>query len=302
MTHEEKAKLYDELKVKAQELAEDGYIDKLALVDMFPELKESMDEMIRKLLISFVKYDMPDNYSDDISKEECLAWLEKQDKKKSIDDLTQQEAMDIAVAKCHEWDEQKPADEVEPKFKAGDWVVYKGDICQIVKREEDCNKLVTVFGTEKEPVNERNLSTARLWNIKDAKDGDVLADKFGVILFRKIGNEKYADAVDYYCAGFETGGFIIQKGVSYWGLSKEEELRPTTLEQRVRFFDTMGNAGYAWDAEKKELKKIEQKPQSTWKPSLAQLNALSIVSKGNIPDDIDEIISLYNDLKKLWEE
>ena len=78
MTQEEKAKLYDELKVKAQELAEDGYIDKLALVDMFPELKKSKDEGIRQLLISFVKYDMPDNYSDDFSKEDCLAWLEKQ--------------------------------------------------------------------------------------------------------------------------------------------------------------------------------------------------------------------------------
>lgn len=43
-------------------------------------------------------------------------------------------------------------------------------------------------------------------------------------------------------------------------------------------------------------------PQNTWKPSMAQLNALSIVSKGNAPDDIDAIQSLYNDLKKLREE
>lgn len=41
------------------------------------------------------------------------------------------------------------------------------------------------------------------------------------------------------------------------------------------------------------------KPQNTWKPSIAQLNALSIVSKGNAPDDIEAIVSLYNDLKKL---
>lgn len=40
--------------------------------------KESEDERIRKLLVRFVKYDMPDNYSDDFSKEDCLAWLEKQ--------------------------------------------------------------------------------------------------------------------------------------------------------------------------------------------------------------------------------
>ena len=41
--------------------------------------------------------------------------------------------------------------------------------------------------------------------------------------------------------------------------------------------------------------------QNRWKPSLAQLNALSIVSKGYAPEDIEEIKSLYNDLKKLTE-
>lgn len=43
-------------------------------------------------------------------------------------------------------------------------------------------------------------------------------------------------------------------------------------------------------------------PQPQWKPSIAQLNALSIVSKGNAPDDIEAIVSLYQDLKKLREE
>ena len=41
------------------------------------------------------------------------------------------------------------------------------------------------------------------------------------------------------------------------------------------------------------------KDRYTWKPSIAQLNALSIVSKGNAPDDIEAIVSLYADLKKL---
>jgi hypothetical protein len=44
------------------------------------------------------------------------------------------------------------------------------------------------------------------------------------------------------------------------------------------------------------------KDRYTWKPSITQLNALSIVSKGNAPDDIEAIVSLYNDLKKLREE
>ena len=48
------------------------------------------------------------------------------------------------------------------------------------------------------------------------------------------------------------------------------------------------------------LKSLKQR--IVWKPSLAQMNVLSIVSKGNAPDDIDAIQSLYNDLKKLKEE
>lgn len=44
------------------------------------------------------------------------------------------------------------------------------------------------------------------------------------------------------------------------------------------------------------------KDRCTWKPSLAQINALSIVSKGNAPDDMEAIVSLYQDLKKLREE
>jgi len=47
------------------------------------------------------------------------------------------------------------------------------------------------------------------------------------------------------------------------------------------------------------LKSLKQR--YTWKPNIAQLNALSIVSKGNAPDDIEAIVSLYNDLKKLTE-
>lgn len=43
----------------------------------------------------------------DIVVNEYESWLEKQGQKKCIDDLTQQEAMDIAVAKCFEQGEQK---------------------------------------------------------------------------------------------------------------------------------------------------------------------------------------------------
>lgn len=244
MTQEEKAKLYDELKVKAQELTEDGYIDKLALVDMFPELKESKDEGIRQLLISFVKYDMPNNYSDDFSKEDCLAWLEKQ-----CENGTKGNEREIPNS------EQNPADKAEPKFKAGDWIYHEisGNTFHINRIENR-----TYISDEGATISFGRQKDWRLWIIQDAKDGDVLADGVGVILFRKIGNKKDANVVDYHCAVFKSGSFIIQKGVSYWGYSNDEQLRPATKEQCERFFATMRDVGYKWDADKKELKKLRE--------------------------------------------
>ena len=51
----------------------------------FPELAESEDERIRQLLVRFVKYDMDDNYSDEFSKEQCIAYLEKQKEQKPVE-------------------------------------------------------------------------------------------------------------------------------------------------------------------------------------------------------------------------
>ena len=39
----------------------------------------------------------------------------------------------------------------------------------------------------------------------------------------------------------------------------DEDVKPATKEQRDLLFQKMKEAGYEWDADKKELKKIEQK-------------------------------------------
>ena len=91
--------------------------------DNVPELKESEDERARKRLIAMCQHYIEcysfDQFNLDGYKE-ALAWLEKQREKKSIEDLTQQEAMDIAVAKCFEQSEQKHALDIEIPFGAKD--------------------------------------------------------------------------------------------------------------------------------------------------------------------------------------
>mgnify|MGYP007069925296 CR=1 FL=1 len=87
MNEKIKAKAYDEALERAKRLQHDN----AWVTTIFPELKESEDEemeseheRIRKLLVRFVKYEMPDNYSDDISKDSCLAYLEKQKEQKIL--------------------------------------------------------------------------------------------------------------------------------------------------------------------------------------------------------------------------
>ena len=54
-----------------------GFIKKEWIENIFPELKESEDERIRKSLIDFVEQ-YGDNYYGQIAKASAIAWLEKQ--------------------------------------------------------------------------------------------------------------------------------------------------------------------------------------------------------------------------------
>lgn len=166
----QKAKAYDNALEIAK--SKWHYKDKPCFVDvteLFPELKENRDEEIRKKLINLVNksneqggyalhkweademlawleklkvfaehgyglYDFGNNGFTYIGNTTCdnVSLLEKQDEQKPIDDLTQQEAMDIAVAKCFEQGGQKPVDKVEPFDKfAGltDFERTLADIC-----------------------------------------------------------------------------------------------------------------------------------------------------------------------------
>lgn len=81
MTQEEKAKRYDEVLEQAKSWYVDAQLDfKKSLETLLPELKESEDKRIRKALISILKSDFEkDTTIFDISIEQILAWLEKQE-------------------------------------------------------------------------------------------------------------------------------------------------------------------------------------------------------------------------------
>lgn len=155
--------------------------------EVFPELNESEDERLRKEIIEFIKVSKPEwkNYSDYSS---WIAWLEKQ--------------------KYHK---PKNAYKIEPKFKVGDWITNNIEIVQITGYDIDYGYQVDYKGNLQHRDTDIIEKEYHLWTIQDAKDGDVLVDKYAIIIFRKIGNYVLDDVVDFYiCYSFEKG-IIIQR-------------------------------------------------------------------------------------------
>ena len=81
MTEKEKAEAYDKGIERAKKLYGNGIAE-----EIFPELKESDDERIRRWIINDIRYNMnnePLNNSEYKKKaEKAIAWLEKQGEQK----------------------------------------------------------------------------------------------------------------------------------------------------------------------------------------------------------------------------
>ena len=103
MTQEQKAKAYDEaLKVLHKYDGANIMFTQDLKEEMFPEIRESEDERIRKKLISYfsaVKGFSTLEYNYGISNEDAIAWLEKQGKQKSAE-WSEKEQQIIKDAAC----------------------------------------------------------------------------------------------------------------------------------------------------------------------------------------------------------
>ena len=229
----EKAKAYDETIERAKKLYGNGIAE-----EIFPELKESQDEKIRKWIIDDIRYNMnnePLNNSEYKKKaEKAIAWLEKQGK--------------------------QLADKNEPRFEVGDWVVFitSESVYQVEKKENYEYTLRHILGGSMcLPFSNEKL--IREWTIQDAKDGDVICYRDEISLYKHdIKNctkqETTFGGFVYYCC-YDGKRFITD---SLYMLTKQDEIdiHPATKEQRDVLMKVMNDAGYEWDSEKKELKKL----------------------------------------------
>lgn len=154
---------------------------------------------------------------------------------------------------------------VQANFKVGDWVAGiddEGDMAteMIVSFSHNKVLLVDTDGCHTEyPKTE--LNGFHRWTIADAKDGDVLVCYSEVkgnpieqagIFKQYVGQHGGCSNTFLAHTRIDWDGNIIING--YMGSTN---ILPATKEQRDLLFARIREAGYEWDAEKKELRKIK---------------------------------------------
>ena len=303
MTQEEKAKAYDEALERARKWYDantnEGY--RSIFESIFPELKESEDEMIRKKLITFFqRFPYTNLYDASLNAKDVLAWLEKQG-------------------------EQKPADKVEPKFKVGDTVtgkpmschgkVFKGEPFKIVDIIED--NYVSDDGKT------YSISLQDGWELVEQKPTDKVELKFkvGDYIERKDGLGCHAKIIFigenvYGCEKLihsedESPFFeFMFKNQDEFQISSDFKQKPAWSEEDEELCNVLMNIcggphnemdGRPWAKCINWLKSLKER--YTWKPSDEQIEALKEACDEHWePDGLDPLYTLYQDLKKLREE
>lgn len=271
---------------------------RLRLQGIFPELKnnEDEDERIRKEIIRVFKGEI--SFTSEKTNEKYIAWLEKQKdyiklphsaytSNKNVIEFANkysnavwEELMDNfkkngnyrigcndvsdivlnAIINTHNWlekqKEQKHTDKVKPKFKIGDFLVNDYCMGKVISLTNDAYLLDSGQGI---PFScEHNV---HLWTINDAKDGDVLADKYDNIgIFREHEGKCWYSHIYLGCDS-------KIRGFGFGGMHEQTDTHPATKEQRDLLFQAIDKSRFEWNTEKEKLKLKELANQEEAKSS-----------------------------------
>lgn len=215
---------------------------KKSLEQIFPELRGDEDEKIRKALIEYIKK-MSGDYIYGIPVEDTINWLERQSKQ--TQEAINEEKVDKDI-------------KIESKFKTGDWIVktdktsFSNDsnFARIIK--VDKKKYWFDTGTYLKAEHIRH------WTIEDAKEGDVLANEYHILILKDLiyGDDKAPRFVKAYCGIDADGDFVISD--DNWYFCDAFHIHPATEDQRKLLFKKMESDGYKWDSENRRLTKLKK--------------------------------------------
>lgn len=279
MTQEDKAKAYDELikDIKRIIFNHEGgiynlldQIKKKSEEDLpisvytsnksITEFADNYSHMIWEKLMD--KFNKIENYSigcNDVSDIVLNAiintynWIKKQGEEKPIDKIKLKPEGKSALEAINEEkvdnSNKVGTNNVKPKFKVGDWIINKvnNSVYQIIGCENNTYRIKKpdcVYYQLLSVIDE----TYRLWHITDAKDGDILVTKYGnIFIFKGIRDYTIFD----YC---ELDYGKINISTSH--VNEADDYTPAVKEQRDLLIEALNNAGYTFDFDKKEVKKI----------------------------------------------
>lgn len=280
MNYEQK---YKESLERARKIHNDTEFDyeKGMMEEVFPELSESEDESMMKVLLrGFKNYAIVYNKFGGVDVSDIIAWLEKQ-KNTDVLDKEEREFADNVDSYRKDMDEfykkgynagreaekqywlekqgeQNPTNEVKPKFHEGDWVACEGlNTAKIISIEGNRYELELLDGDKVFSNIDYIDRIFHLWTIQDARDGDVLYIKYDkdewVIIFSSMNPEGYIIDHCSYCINNE-----FYSNSTPWGKVIESDIiHPATKEQCDLLFSKMEEKGYWWNAEYKQLNNIE---------------------------------------------
>lgn len=232
---------------------------KAALESIFPEFKETEDAKIADSLIKLVRHCHEDSNLVrffGVEYDAIIAWLN-----------------------------MKYAEEMDPRYDALKDLIAADDICQMSQNDEiiaeakakaaDALSMLGVTellglrrassGEDDETIAKENAADAsfsfpeskrnRRWNIRDAKDGDILSTVKGKrpFIFKGLLDPFHPTAPVAYCGIDADDGFFVPFGIAWW---TDEDVRPATKEEKELLFNKMHSTGYVWIPDKKELRPV----------------------------------------------
>jgi hypothetical protein len=295
---EQKAKRYDEA-IKVAEKYHNGTLKDVAET-IFPELAESKDEKMANFIkqqLDNIKATVADNYKLGEELADAIDWLEEQGKHEAVSLFTFDDVLAIQCAmtnakvtdkelynalqslhdKVHDvyhnekQCKQEPTDKTGPKFNVekDKWYVCTSQYSNCIEgrnyKASSNGRIIDDYGTEYDMHGDASR-WFRPWNIQDAKDGDVLCCESGwTCIFKALDNHRnnfssycFMDKDKWFCnTGCECHTLDERFVKAYNG-----EISPATKEQREQLENAMADAGYTFDFESKELKKIGQASDS----------------------------------------
>lgn len=246
---------YEEKLNLAKKALESGSYDKSTIEYIFPELKESEEERVKRILYS-ISSKMARHLALIFTEEEfqCFdAWSNSWIKERC------NKSVDKSI-------------ETKPKFNVGDWVIInndKIDLDLISFDYLDLNSplLITDFGVDGqhykvEDVNGKSdyprmefiENRYHLWTLEDAKDGDVLvhskptSDDFDYIFI--YNNTCLLQAYGYYSKKKDRT-FVKDRSHYYCPWNMDEVIMPATKKQRDFLRSKFREIHFEWDGKNK---------------------------------------------------